>query len=111
MPRLLVLWHVLSPSTTCKTVRWLEWKRTLVPVRQGQVGGEASLAPPCRWKAPLHPAPAPRCVDTLGSHVYSSLHVHTSCLCLRRAATVQIFIKLSRLSQEIFLNKHGFYEV
>lgn len=77
-------------------------KDSVGPVWQGKVEGEASVAHPCRQHTSVHPAPAWHCIYTLSSDVYSSLRVHISCLCLRRAATVQIFIMLSRLSHEIF---------
>lgn len=64
--------------------------------RRSQRGSSVQVA------HPAHPAPAWHCIYTLSSDVYSSLCVHVFCLCLRRAATVQIFIMLSRLSHEIF---------
>lgn len=95
------LWHILLPFTTRKTVRHLEWERSL-----------GSLCGRDRWKGKPawlvgagerhHPTPSPRCVYMISSSVYSSLHVHTFWLCVETAATVQIFIMLSKLSHEIF---------
>lgn len=97
------LWQVLPPFTTRKTVRHLKWKRTLWSLCGRDTGGRGSQhGSSVQVKRTCPPCSHPRCVYMLSSSVYSSLHFHTSCLCLRRAATVQIFIMLSKLSHEIF---------
>lgn len=40
-------------------------KDSVGPVWQGKVEGEASMAHPCRWHTPVHPAPTRHCIYTL----------------------------------------------
>lgn len=106
------LWHVLPPFTTRKTVRHLEWERSLGSLcgRDRRKGEPARLVGAGERHLPT-PLPA-RAAFTWSAVPFTAHATFTLSGCvLRWAATVQIFIMLSKLSQEIFLNKHGFYEV
>lgn len=106
------LWRVLPSFAAGKRVRHPEWEKDTVC--QGRREDESSTAL-CLIRAG-NTTPgllAPPSTAFTRSSVYRSLRVHTAhtphshrahtfCLCLRRVATVQIFIMLSRLSHEVF---------
>lgn len=75
------LWLILPPLATCKTVRHPEWERTLGPVWQGKVEGEASVAHPCRW----HTLPAllpPGTAFTCSAVTFTAHSVSTFSVCV-----------------------------